>query len=1143
MRIQDDSPLQDAVKGGNEDSKDIGTGMDSVTAKDTNEDPSMNADDSPEEGTPEYIRRKYFPSVSAQPHPDLEWMVSPPSSQSLTQTSGEPETLSTLRFSLTGTPIPPSLSSSLPTHLGLHHHAEGTLAGYTLEDLFWITGRSSVVAQRAMGMRVLAGVGRWVVGAGEGSSAAKDGRNSEQDDEMREIQSRITSKDKADLRVRILATAGSALTEKGALGAHAVECVWVCVVHWPVSLSSSPTPSSSLSTPQSSPPSDPLKPLISPLLTQLSALLQSPLSSSSSLYTQTQLLEILAHLARAKAEYAEEMASTNGLVEGLLKVFVAGSFTENGKKNDNLNARAVDILTTLVCASRKKTADCLVQFADGLLRWIWVPGTTAIQGEQEEMDEVDTPMLSSVLRFYSALAAYGMYAHLAGNARELFAVAGKFVLSSYHAEGHHQWLILVAAYTGLLENWLVCATDPHRTTPSHEILWSQVSAWGWGAELLEIRGRLASVLTTGSTWASEVATMCQTWTSLWNALAAWLEGSRVNGVRAGEAERAECIAGVKDGFTGGAENTILNVATQGLIAGLASDPERINVSEQTKVLTAAIRLWVACLLPAESSTTAPPFDLPFSLIAETCAKLVVHPLWSRASPHSQTAGEIVFLQCKPLSGLLAGYVKLSRHLPGISADVWMARALSVLSRLLPGDEEFALEVVDDLLGMMVAPGWASARGLNVPDAVWGSAGGMGAVIRPFLRDAVRPQRDVQEQQEEQEGEGEKESAYLAPACSTPRSISLATTQRFPPLPLSRGFGLPVRRDWTFSPLDHLLRSGVSPVFKTALPASYDVSETQIVRAALTFTKITRELLSRFSFPEFVLSREEAVFGCMKVFMLEHGQQAQVPQKQSNPEAEVFRDEIVENLMEELLRPYTVQATFAHTKTAYGAAGSALTPVIPPAPGPVDNLETISQTFLGSSTPFYQYYTDFVGLYDAISFSSPLFARLLLPPTSMRYAVDYRKHLWNDYAHVLRSIRTEPNEVLAGDSKEYLWPVETDAQMISAYLGALVKEGTLLQGFVRLIAVHHVACNVWSDLWEDDGAGKEERAAKLLKAVVGMGGVDVVREVVTYVPSKEEHLPSSHMCFVVEGEVRRTRLKAIEKWGGAALSDRLGGLFA
>ena len=51
----------------------------------------------------------------------------------------------------TGTPIPPSVSLSLPTHLGLQYHAEGS---YTLDELIFLT-RSSISAQRSTVLEVL----------------------------------------------------------------------------------------------------------------------------------------------------------------------------------------------------------------------------------------------------------------------------------------------------------------------------------------------------------------------------------------------------------------------------------------------------------------------------------------------------------------------------------------------------------------------------------------------------------------------------------------------------------------------------------------------------------------------------------------------------------------------------------------------------------------------------------------------------------------------------------------------------------------------------------------------------------------------------------------------------------------------------
>ena len=50
-----------------------------------------------------------------------------------------------------GTPILPSVNLSLPTHLGIHHHAEGSRAGYTLYELLLLTRSSVGVQKRGLG--------------------------------------------------------------------------------------------------------------------------------------------------------------------------------------------------------------------------------------------------------------------------------------------------------------------------------------------------------------------------------------------------------------------------------------------------------------------------------------------------------------------------------------------------------------------------------------------------------------------------------------------------------------------------------------------------------------------------------------------------------------------------------------------------------------------------------------------------------------------------------------------------------------------------------------------------------------------------------------------------------------------------------
>jgi len=396
---------------------------------------------------------------------------------------------------------------------------------------------------------------------------------------------------------------------------------------------------------------------------------------------------------------------------------------------------------------------------------------------------------------------------------------------------------------------------------------------------------------------------------------------------------------------------------------------------------------------------------------------------------------------------------------------------------------------------LIKPDLMAPHGWSVPKIMW-DKGGMEPII-PFLTDAVRQAPGI----------------YIGPTCMTPHSISLATTQRLPYIltmrtRTGRNHGLPLTRDWVFSALDHLLHSATSTVFKS-LPSSWDASETEIVRASLLLAIVVRQLLNRYSLNGFLMSREEAVFGCMKIFMLEH--------EQPNGESvqEVFRDVVVEKFMDDLLTPFQF-STISDTDKSIE-----------------ENLEKVAVRFLGPSIPFYQYYTDFVALYDSISFSDPQFARLLLPPTSMRYPPDYRKHLWGDFGHILRTIQTPFDRVISGDIREYLWPLETDGFMLRSYLQALVK-GTLAS-FVRLIAVHHIACNIWPDLARD--SHETDKSVKLLRAIVEQGNGSLVKEIVQYQQDEcGALLPPA--CFEQNGEWKQARIEWVGRLFGVAMQTRL-----
>ncbi|KAK0487083.1 hypothetical protein IW261DRAFT_1445782 [Armillaria novae-zelandiae] len=916
----------------------------------------------PEEGSPEYIRRKYFPSAPRS-NPDLAWMQQSTSDDQ----SDDHSPIDKLRFDLSGNPIPSSITLILPTHLGLHHHAEGSHAGYTLDDIFLLT-RSSVAAQRAAMLGVLSGVAQWV-------RKCTDGGNSNPDDPS------------ATLLKRILFAGLEVLPERGSVGARGIAVVWQCLIdelqidlngveaafgevelNIPVDVSTATatTPPPSISSLIDALP-------LSEMLSQIASLLLSPPDFNS-------LLGIV-----------HRIVQTTSLVASIVNVFLLSTAAPHPP--------AIYCLVTLVP---------LCDPADAMLKFIASAYPAKLAHE----------LLVSTLRLYTSLGRYGMYSHTATDAQTLW-----MRLAVYLAQ----------AWAELIGTWMICATDPHKTSPSHDILWSRVVAWGWGEDVLALKA----------------CDQLPEDNAIWRCIST---------PRGGQAEREAVSTVLKSWFSGDAA-----------LEGLESDLEDF----QSREAPSHAGTCATCIPSSSGPPESPPFDLPFSQISHLCALLVSHP-------HRGLVGAYARVMRRPLASLLYYYLLFSD-------DLWMAQAS------YPGDEDHALAIVDDLLGM-ITDDWAKQRKLKIPDIIW-ERGGLDA-IKPILRQVILPRDDTQ----------------IAP-------IKLATsvliTTDWDPT------GLPLKRDWTLTPIDHVLRSGHElSVFqqKGALPSSWDTSETEIVRASLLLAQLGREAVLRFAggLTDVVLSGPEAVFGCMKVFMLEH------EQDHNKGQDEVFRDPAVGYLMNELVSPYEVGKHLKVKSTRQ------------------EDLETVAARFLGAGTPFYQYYTDFVALYDAISFAHPLFARLLLPPTSMHYAVDYRKHLWLDFGHLIKNIHVPLDAVISQDIREYLYPVERSSEMIGAYVRALVTMGPSMDGFVRFVAVHHVACNIWPDLMTTPG--DDVSSKKLFGFIIGQGSKEVLRDILTYKQTPDGPVSLAPLCFEHGSEVRGERADCILRWTDQGILEKMLALF-
>ncbi|KAJ3572950.1 hypothetical protein NP233_g2738 [Leucocoprinus birnbaumii] len=1034
-------------------------------------DSSDSKHEEPEEGTSEYIRRRYFPD--APPHdPNLAWMQGNPLPDSTDRAS------TSLRFDLNGNVIPLAVATQLPTHLGLHHHAEGSTAGYTLDDVFLLS-RSTVPAQRATMLGVLASIALNLGKAVKGRYAG--------------LEKLLPTAE--DVRKRIMSAGVEAMNEKGSVGARAIEVAWGSIVGWDedVMLAEGVELQTDSDTAISSLKLDFFLPQIT------SALMQGDLLPESS----KQLLTILHRLAQQSNKIAETIVQAPNLLQTILHTFLLLS-TPNDQNGRLPEPAALQLLITLASGSRS-SAEVLSELrsssepkesskpkwlrdlmdtdealqpselqkpANSLLRFI-----TILPPSSPYPINLATSLLTLSLQLYRVLASYGLCSSIAKSTVEAFSQ-----LSTYIVSPACDSQALKIAWLDLQSAWTVCAIDPHKTSPPHDFLWSQISGWLWKDEVAQIAQQLGDQ---EETW--------KLWGAVWRAEAQWLEGCRINCVKGGEAERSEYLARVRVDFSDGTRGIVVLGVLNALREGLeADDVDLERLAFYTSLLSAAIRIWLACLPPhLERPPSSPPFELPFPAISVICAKIVTHTLWDNF--HSSGSSSLNQVYTRHLSGLLASYLTLSKSLPGIPEDLWLAQALAIIPRFMPGDEDTISRIIEQLLSLINLD-WVNRRNVTSPMIIW-DRGGLG-ILGPFFSHTTQPNKDDR----------------IAPLRITPESIATSTTLRLPMASRRAKFGLPLNSDWTLTPINHLLRSADSEVFKN-LPVGWDSSEVEITRATLFFSNICRDALTRFSLTQFSLTREEAVFGCMRVFMLEHGQ----PDDDSS--VEVFRDPVVQRLMAFALEPYSYENAAAQgSRTAC-------------------DLEKVATRFLGDSTPFFQFYTDFVGLYDAISFSETTFAKLLLPPTSMRYANDYRKHFWDDFNHIVKTIRTPCQQVLSSDLREYLDPIESDPQMIGAFLRVLLKEP--LEGFVRLVAIHHIASSIWPDLRGD--VSSEARAEKLVKAVAAQGSVDVVREITTYRQTASGAIWTPPVCFEFVNDVAEARMTWIRGLGDAMVVSRLEGL--
>jgi len=867
------------------------------------------------------LKARYFPDLPSEPE-KMAWFQSP----TLTSTNDNSP-----RFDLSGHELSKSDSADLPSNIGLHHHgASPDLAGYTIDEIIHLC-QSTVPSQRITMMGVLARIVATYIN-GQSSEAVKgimtERRVCEQAVNLAVGAILLMSKNAGVFR------AGIDLSYESLGGSR-----WAYM--------------NNNSIPSFKPTEDHIDfSAVSweDIVPTFGEMLDT---DSLSPRTTTQMIRILRRLAKFTEEHCE-------LVTPLLPVMVRTHVLlrpwPSTETSISPSTEVLALLRDLIQSSRR----CAVALVDQNITEPLLKFPLTLTWDDTSLGQ-DLTQLS--LEIIASLARYGLATSIAKSGAEPLDRLRQYI-TTYESG-------IQTAYFDLIRNWIVCSTDPHKTTPEHDLTWAQVAAMSW---VEDVMGMLNSIAER------------KDWVQLSSGLGvvvAWIEGSEVNGVDKGSAEkqsirdalRESGVVEVVMGNTGASsiEPVLAHLVTLHLLLDILNEEQLDTLRRQTSFQHPLLRYTLLLLaLRDQKSTNINAFEL--------------------------------------------------------------------VTSFQPGSEPLVLDLID----LIIRAKYPQHEDVltNLPSAKL-------EILRPLLHYTVLP--DL--------------TNIVGP--TTPRSdyLKATSTLRPPPPPTSntrRGPGLPLSSTWIFSPLDELLHSATSDALAQT-PPDWDPSELDLVKAILILAQI--HLGPRI---DAQMTRSELLLNLMKVFMLEHGQQTPT----NHSETDLFRDSTISTLLKSLI-------------------SLTLTPL--PASSKGSNLEQACISFLGPETPFFQWYTDFLALYESISFSDYSFTQLLFPPLSIKYPVDYRRLFWSEHTSILRGIRLEGKDVpLESDQglEAFFEPVESDQSVLDGMIRASSR-GWLRDGtFLYDVAVHHLASTLWGD-------GEEEVRKGMLVGVLSTCPDTSVRDIYKY----------------------------------------------
>ncbi|EIW66031.1 hypothetical protein TREMEDRAFT_65875 [Tremella mesenterica DSM 1558] len=925
-----------------------------------------------------HLKSIYFPTVPSEPD-KLAWLQPLP--------SPSPNEDPTPRFDLTGSPVSSESTLSIPVSRGLHHHGSSPhLAGYTIDEVLWLC-RSAMPSQRVTMFGVLSGIIRRYISFSlpkEAGRVAKEIGVVERGLELSLEGLKGKSNNILRASVDLLYTCiGSSET------GHEQVYQRPILAHWDIN---------NYELRRAIKISDlPWEELIPTLCKLLSTDILSPLSTS-------QLISILRLAARHSKSLADQLIPlfTPIAQHQILSRPWPLSASTNNEIDEPFNPPSIPTLSLLIEAitSSRLVARNITEnsIPAGLLKFL-VPSLWDASDSTHDL-------VHGVLTLLIQLGRYGLSSSFARSSRDIIEDLQRALID----RGDDT---LLEKYWDLISIWTCCAVDPHRTTPEHDITWSQVISMGWEEDAFSQFDKMVK----DENWGT-VSSI------LWF-LVSWTEGLRVN---------------TPDRLTEWGQQVWKMLERTSIVHQLFERDDEIEGVEMKRALAGLSRL-----------RRILNFD-PYSRRVMTNERVDLREMWSRVLE---------------TDSLLSDHEKTRE---------WQRRAFHLMRSFRQGEEPLALDLIDALLSIPSPTTSSSSPTRLQPDGNLLTTGEQPQVeehsqmvelssvdtnipserhkeendpinftiLRPLYQHMILP--DLQNVI----GPIIPNHFYL-PSTSTLRSLPLSPIRPDPSTPSPntihvsdnetigethsipiRKEGLPLSPDWTFQPLRDLLRSAESEALQHAQNIiDWSPGEIEIVRAVLGL--VQSQLLSCGFYEDDGkggMNRSRLILGLMDVFMLEQNQSSS---SSSTSHDEVFRDGLISSTIDHLLdltiKPFpdhpdhTVNLEKLKVKLnedGHGDRGQEKEKV-----GPLE------RGFSGVGT-FYQYYSTLLSLHSSISVGHRAFTRVLLVPLSIKYPSDYKKLVWShpDILKASNLANVKSGEVPV-DEATSKWSLSSSSSFLSA----------------------------------------------------------------------------------------------------------------